>query len=885
MRKFMYLMVKATYLIPLLFWNNMLFSQSLVTIMQKGNECVLANKNVKVVCTKDEGGLVTQHYFAVNKEGIFQEIVTSFKPDYSLPSHARRTNTYNSKKYPYRYIISELNSNLSIDKQSNSIVIKGLKDGITFIQTIQLEPNAKEFYIDIEAQFPKPQNKIDYIMSTYVSHLGREPEFIHTPAVKYDNEESKQNAHKMLSSCNQVIGDRAFQSPAIIVKDKSLFFALLPDLDKINQYKVLSPDARRTLWIEKNKFCVAEDPDKFSMPTALDYTLNSGISDKPIFAFGYMDAIISHHIHFNRTDDDSATIRTINSNKLKYGFSLMLDAKGKENYQDVSRATWDKYGHEEFTNGVHLAMPFSEYYRLVDSLVYIPIDDPNMDKPLKDYKNTGSWLEWEDNGVPMGGYRCAADFMNDKIQNTPFWNSIREASGLWYYGKKYNKPKDIERSQRIINFALSAPQNSHGLFALQYNATTKSWTLQTMDPMQNKPMFQEESTSYDIAAMCNSGNYFLDYYMNCTRDERIIKFLKPYGDWLLSVIDERGTVPAYVSKDMEISPILRYSAHPAASLWFLAELYNATKDKNYLEGAQKIVGYLEKEIIPGCKWVDFEQFYSCGRRPWTFDRDIAQNQWAKGNLAIIWATEGFAALYRATGSEKSAIAGAACADYLAFSQCSWNPHYIFTAYPFGGFGVDNSDCATFLDARQALCVKPFAYWGIVLGRQDLIERAIAAARSSVVLINHPRHDANGIYKYTNLYPFGFGPENIDHEASPISAMRTHTSWGEGSGVYTGLAEALRALGSVYVNPEKNIAVGIDGILVKSIKVNGKNIELNLEDLLSKNRLKMPWENPFAATIKIDSKKTWNVTINGNKFRVINNSIELTVMPDGSFKQT
>ena len=879
----MNLMTRWICLITLMFCSTLLSGQETVILTQKGNEYILANSKVRAVCVKDKNGLVTRHFYALNRDGEFQEIVTSFKPDYSIPSVGKRTDTYNSKKYPSRYILAELPGSVTLDKTSNSIVISGVKDKIVFSETIHLEPGAREFYIDIVARFPGPSNKIDYLLATYISQLGRDPEFIHTPAVKYDNEESKQNSHKMLSSCNQVIGDRAFQSPAIIVRDKSLFFALLPDLDKINQDKTLSPDARRTLWIPRNKFCVAQDPDKFSMPTALDYTLNSGISDKPVFAFGYMDAIISHHIHFNRTDDDSATVRTINSDKLRFGFSLMLDAEGKENYQDVSRATWEKYGHKEFTNGAHLAMPFSEYYRLVDSLVYIPIDDPNMDIQLKGYKNTGSWLEWDDNGIPMGGYRCAADFMNDKIQNTPFWNSIREASGLWFYGKRYNSPKDIDRAQRIINFSLSAPQNKFGLFALQYNATTRSWSLQTMDPMLNKPMFQNESSCYDIAAMCNSGNYFLNYYQNCSKDERIIKFLKPYGDWLLTAIDERGTVPAYVSKDMEISPILRYSAHPAAALWFLAELYNVTKEKTYLQGAEKIAAYLEKEIIPGAKWVDFEQFYSCGRRSWTFDRDIAQNQWARGNLAIIWATEGFAALHRATGSEKAAVSGAACADYLAFSQCSWNPHYIYTAYPFGGFGVDNSDCATFLDARQAIVVEPFAYWGKVLGRQDLIERAVAAARSSVVLINHPRHEKNGIYKYTNLYPFGFGPENIDHEASPISAMRTHTSWGEGSGVYTGLAEALRMLGSVYLSPEKHLSVGVDGILVKSMVVSGENIELTLESLLTGKRLAMAWEKSFDAVIRIDSPKRWNVTVNGKKIQAAGNSIPLTVMPDGSFK--
>jgi hypothetical protein len=857
--------------------------QSPVTIGEKPGEYSLANENVRLVCIKDAKGFISQHFFASDVKGAFKEIAASFRPDYSVPAKGPRTDTYHSKKFPSRYLLPEIKSEMTIDKKNNSIIIKGIQDEIAFTQTISLQPGAREFQVEVDARFPKPVNQVDYVMSTYVSKLGREPEFIHTPAVKYDNEESQQNAHKMVASRNQVIGDRCFQSPAIIVKDKSLFFALLPDLDKINREKVLSPDARRTIWIPRNQFCVAEDPDKFSMPTALDYTLNSGISEEPLFAFGFMDAIISHHIHFNRTDDDSGTVRTINSDRLSYGFTLMLDARGQDDYGTVSRETWARYGHQEFVNGAHLAMPFEEYYRLEDSLIYIPIDDPNMDKPLPGYKNTGSWLEWEQDGLPMGGFRCAADFMNDKIQNTPFWNSIREAQGLWFFGKKYNRPINIDRARRIINFALSAPRNDKGLFALQYNATTRTWSLQTMDPVLNKPMFQNESSCYDVAAMCNSGNYLINYYKNSEPDRRIPEYLKPYANWLLTAIDSRGTVPAYVTKEMEESPILRYSAHPAAAMWFLAEMFNITGERAFLNGAIKIAGYLEKEIIPGGKWVDFEQFYSCGRRPWTFDRDISQNQWANGNLAVIWATEGFGALHRATSEEKYAIDGAACADFLVFSQCSWNPHYIYTAYPFGGFGVDNGDCATFLDARQAIVVEPLAYWGIALGRQDLLERAVAAARSSVVLINHPRHEKNGIYKYTNLYPFGFGPENIDHEASPISAMRTHTSWGEGSGVYTGLADALRLLGSVYVNPDKAIAVGTDGIVVKSLKVSGNTINLILENLLTGKRLAMPWEAPFEATIRIDSPKSWQVYVNGNLYTTKDQRISVTALPDGTFR--
>ena len=128
------------------------------------------------------------------------------------------------------------------------------------------------------------------------------------------------------------------------------------------------------------------------------------------------------------------------------------------------------------------------------------------------------------------------------------------------------------------------------------------------------------------------------------------------------------------------------------------------------------------------KWIDMEQYLSCGFKPLSFTRDRLQNQIARGNLCVIWAAEGFASLAEATGSDRYVKDGLRAVDYLVFTQCSWNPHYIYTAIPFGGFGVDNSDVTSFLDARQAETVKPLIWYAKKSGRQDLLERAVAAAR-------------------------------------------------------------------------------------------------------------------------------------------------------------
>lgn len=75
----------------------------------------------------------------------------------------------------------------------------------------------------------------------------------------------------------------------------------------------------------------------------------------------------------------------------------------------------------------------------------------------------------------------------------------------------------------------------------------------------------------------------------------------------------------------------------------------------------------------------------------------------------MWGAEGFKALYNATKEDKYLIEGEKCIDYLTFTQCIWDPHYVYTAFPFGGYSLDNSDTGTYLDARQADVVRPFIW--------------------------------------------------------------------------------------------------------------------------------------------------------------------------------
>jgi len=860
-----------------------------IEISEMNGEIEINNNWIKARFTESEAGL-KEEYFSW-RDGRWISLVESFRPPKPFPKEGIQL--FNSDLDPdNRFLLSEGLKKAEIKSQSKDNVVvrlSGKSGDAPLEQLVYLNKDRHYFHFEISAMLEGKPAKLDYLLSTYVFNIPQEPTFVHTPGLKYDNEDSGQDRFELLPGRDHILGDRSFHAPAIILQEGPFFSALVPDLNAINEYAIVSPDARRTIDIPRNKFSVPIEDDKYTMPTGLDLNLKTGLTPKPVFTFGLMDNIIAHHIHYQRVNDTSM-IRTLNKNQVRYAFDLFIGANEPENsgYQRISKHQWEKFGHPVFKNKPHLAMPFEEYLRIIDFITFNPIPDEEIDEPIEGYPDMGSWLQWEMDGLKVGGYRSSIPWWNDVLHNSVFWNNAREAPGFWFWGEKLNRPDLIDRAKRIINLCLSAPQNKHGLFALLYNAQDGTWGLQFSDPPHGKKeFFLRQSESYNIPAMSKTGAHMLDYYIRCEKDNRIINFLKPYGDWLLTVIDERGALPSYVSTNMMASPILHYSAHPAASMWFLAELHNTTGEEKYLEGARKISNYIEREILPEAKWIDMEQYFSCGKKPLDFVRDNWQNQIARGNLSIFWASEGFAALYRGTGNSKYLDIGEQCVDYATFTQCCWDPHFIYTAFPFGGFGVDNSDNAAMLDARQAEMVEPFIWYGKTLGRQDLLERGVAAARSSIVLINHPRHKSNNIYPHTNIYPFGLGPENIDHEAHPQSAMRTHPSWGEGSGVFTGLAEAYRELSGAYINFNNGLWVGVNGLRVDSASLQGKAIKLSLTNRLAS--LPDPWEVSFPTSIRVTglSEGTYLLSINGSETIQVSDSdlvdLPIRVLPDGSIR--
>jgi len=849
-------------------------------IIEKPETLRVANDRIGVVLTGGAGQAAEITLMAVDATGEWHPVCRTLRPDFTETPAANKL--FDTSVTPHRYQANQILTEFAIASRSDEqvkIKMNGKVDGrIVAEQILTLDAGGATLHVDVSASLDEPL--LDYFLSTWEFLPPGPPDFVHSPTAKLFQDRWPAPPE------DQVIGDHTFHSPAIVLQKGGLYASLVPDLAMINQYAIQSPDARRTQRVPRNRYSVPIIDEFYTMPTALDLNAVSGLSDQPVFSYGMMDFEVSHHMRYQRVNDASM-VRHLSRPDIRYGYDLLVGADMPEGaaFQVATRHIWDRYGHPQFRDQPHLAMPFAEYVRTIYGVVSKPMP-PEIQAPVPGYEDHGVFIDFELNGKPVGGMVSPLGVLGfgDALWNFEFWNNIRDANGMVYWGEKLEMPQLAERGQRIINLALEAPQNEAGFFPLVYRAASKQWVLSSLGPSPSpKSIFDRSAPVYNVVAMSKSAAHMIEFYSRCGQDSRIIEYLRPFADGLLARIDERGTIPSYYTPDMQPIPDLQYSAQPAAMMWFLAEMAGVTGEAHYRDGATRIADYLIKEILPNQLWDDLEIYYSCGKNPLDHEGDKQQNLPHRGNLSTIWAAKGFKALYQVTGDQAHLEAGTKAADYLSFSQGSWNPHYVYTANPFGGCTVDNADTATWLDARQCELVEPFIWYGLELGRQDLVERGIAAARASTVLINHPRHIENGIYPHVNFYSFGLGPENINHEGHNQSAMRTHPSWGECSGIFTGLADAARFAGGGIIDLDHGFAVGTDGIHL-ALEQRGKAFHINLEPRLSE--LKLPWEKPYEVELKVRGDDKDNpIYLNGTPATVEQGDdgpvIRHRIVPDGT----
>lgn len=856
--------------------------QATVSLKQDGHSIQIENGRVKLQLNIDSS-MVTQTYYArAGRE--WKQVAAAFSGNENtgapvMPLYKRGEGVAKE----YRLMTNEgLHAVRVLENNADRVrlLLNGHINANDIEQSIELSRDQDYFHVEINATLTK-EPRLEYLLSSFVFALPGEPDFTFVPSVKRSDDD--------------VIGDRKFFAPAALVEKDGYMLALVPDLNLINAGIVYAEGARPQK--HPRIFAVPIDTTKASLPTALDLNLKAGVTPLPLISYGFMDYWVEQHLYWRHDNADGKQVRKLSGNKLRYGFDLFIKGGVKKyyGYQGLSSFLWKKYGSVNFRLPRPQAMPYSDYAKFCypasfDYQGYDVVKGPDI-KQRSGQPELATWQQWESNGIAMGGLRLSAPQWNHFLYNTPWWNNVGDATGIFFWGREVNDSSLTDKAKRIISFTLSAPQQE-GIFPTLYDVNKKSWVKSLWNPpMEN---YNPDSVSsywevkggdgaYQTAATSVTAGFLLQYMNTCENNPGILPFVQRYGDFLVRNLPADGCVPGWFSKDLKPLPSLKWNADGGAHMWVLAELYKLTRDQKYLHAAKKIADFMIREVLPRQKWYDFETFYSCAVKPESFF-DPRTGQYPANNMSVSWALEGFASLYDITHDAADLEAAGAIADYSLFYQAVWAPHYIITAYPFGGFSSQNSD-AEWLDQRSHRFASGLVRVGILSGRQDLLERGVAAARASLTLVNHPLHISNDIYRFPN-YPPGLGPENIDHEGFPQTPLRSGPSWAEVGGL-AAAAHILYRLGGAYVNFRENIALGVDGVTVTNHSLKNDTITLRLQSLLS--GLKIPFKDPFSIHLHLTGleKRKYTLMLNDNQPVALEagqaENFPVTVYPGGEVK--
>lgn len=422
------------------------------------------------------------------------------------------------------------------------------------------------------------------------------------------------------------------------------------------------------------------------------------------------------------------------------------------------------------------------------------------------------WQEFESNGQKVGSNvfivraaqtpgRGEENNWREKksIWNQAWFSSLRSAYGYQLWGKYWKDANMVHRAELAKNFALSAPQKN-GIFPSVYTADKEhKWENGTWGHSDRRPEGHEDyGHLLDMSWTCF---WMLKWYEDIEKDTELLEYATRYADSLLTTQSVNGSFPGWINEQTgETSPYLKESAETSMHVWFLAHLYDITKEKSYLRSAENGIDFVMKEIIPYGRWEDFETYWSCSRM-WEGkkygEKDQRSGLYNQSNFSIYWTTEALMELYQITNKTFYLDLGEKVLAELSLHQAIWNAPYLKIPV-LGGFGVLTSD-DEWNDARQSLFAKTYYKYYKITGRQEYKYRCIWAMKASFYMMYCPENpEVKKMYEDTFPYfwekDYGFEMENFHHGANGDDSHLkvgefTIFDWGNGSASST-LAELL-----------------------------------------------------------------------------------------------
>ncbi len=206
-------------------------------------------------------------------------------------------------------------------------------------------------------------------------------------------------------------------------------------------------------------------------------------------------------------------------------------------------------------------------------------------------------------------------------------------------------------AERVLNLALLAPQRNGIAPTIFYvDSSGGHWVADHawggISHGECYPMFHNAWTSTWLLRWGD---------LLPSRRKEIVRFAKSFGEFLLKHQRANGVIPSWYDPETltPAAPLKEENAETAGAALFLAELFERTGERRYLDacGARDEIR-ASRRLSPRRKWYDFETFFSCSRKPVGFF-DTYTQQPPQNTLSMQLAAEACNALCRMRRAAKS----------------------------------------------------------------------------------------------------------------------------------------------------------------------------------------------------------------------------------------
>lgn len=211
-----------------------------------------------------------------------------------------------------------------------------------------------------------------------------------------------------------------------------------------------------------------------------------------VLSYGFADYEVEQHVYMRHRNDGSM-VRPLQTNTLRYGFSVLLQATSSVHppqrlYQRASNTLWQTAGRQELQRGRPQVMPFAEYARFCFPRSLNVTPAPGVCPAAL---ATPAFVEFAlPDGSRAGGLRTVwGTWANgnsavfNKIHNYMWWNNVHMATGFGGWGAILGEADPLgsmlkRAAELVLNTALSSPTVAQGgIVGLDLRVESNRWTL------------------------------------------------------------------------------------------------------------------------------------------------------------------------------------------------------------------------------------------------------------------------------------------------------------------------------------------------------------------------------------------------------------------------